>query len=181
MRISKGTTDKRRMRTRRGQSTVELALVLPLIIILLSIVIEAGLALNAWIRVNTAARDATRFALDSGRPNDIASLVLNKMEGMDTSRIDVYIISGTTDSTGNISDSNWAAWTNHRWGARTGGPNVRKATIVSKLTVAGNPTANRNLPFVVVEVDFQYSPLLATLLARGTYLPMTSYAIMQLN
>src|SRR4051812_35023950 len=131
MRLIKRTTEKRSMRTRRGQSTVELALVLPLIIILLSIVIEAGLALNAWIRVNTAARDATRFALDSGRPNDIASLVLNKLDGMDTSKIDVYIISGTTDSTGNISDSSWNSWINHRWGARTGGPNVKKSTIVS--------------------------------------------------
>lgn len=179
MKIIKWTANKRGMRTRRGQSTVEMALVLPLVIILLSVVIEAGLALNAWIRVNTAARDATRFALDAGRPNDIASLVLNKLEGMDTSKVDVYIISGTTDSTGNISDSNWASWTDHRWGSRTGGPNLKKATVVSKLTVAGNATANRNLHFTVVEVDFQYSPLLATLLARGTYLPMTSYAFMQ--
>jgi Flp pilus assembly protein TadG len=158
---------------------VELALVLPLVAILLSIVIEGGLALNAWIRVNTAARDATRFALDAGRPNDVATIVLNKLEGMDTSKVDVYIITGTTDSTGNISDANWASWTDHRWGVRTGGPNLKKTTLVQKLAVAGNTTANRNMPFVVVEVDFQYSPLLASLVARGTYLPMTSYAVMQ--
>jgi hypothetical protein len=57
---------------------------------------------------------------------------------------------------------------------------VQKSTIVQKLVVAGNNTANRNMPFIVVEVDFQYSPLLATLVARGSYLPMTSYAIMQM-
>jgi len=152
-----------------------MALVLPLIVILLSIVIEAGLALNAWIRVSTAARDATRFALDAGRPADTASLVLNKLEGMDTSKIDVYIITGLTNSSGTIT-----TWTvDHRWGGRSGGPNVQQSTIQQKLVVQGQPTANQNMPFTVVEVDFQYSPLLATLLARGLLIPMTSYALVQ--
>jgi Flp pilus assembly protein TadG len=152
-----------------------MALVLPLIVILLSIVIEAGLALNAWIRVSTAARDATRFALDAGRPADTASLVLNKLDGMDTSKIDVYIITGSTNVSGTIT-----TWTvDHRYGARPGGPNVQRTTIQQKLVVQGQPTANQNMPFTVVEVDFQYSPLLATLLARGLLLPMTSYAFVQ--
>lgn len=162
---------------RRGQSTVEMALVLPLIVILLSVVVEAGLALNAWIRVNTAARDATRFALDAGRPGQVASLVLNKLEGMDQSQIDVYIITGTTDSSGNIPAGNWTV--DHRWGARSGGPNVQRTTIQQKLVVSGNPSANRNMPFTVVEVDFNYSPLMATLVAPGSRIPMTSYAIVQ--
>ena len=162
-------------RRSRGQSTVEMALVLPLIVILLSIVIEAGLALNAWIRVSTAARDATRFALDAGRPNDIASLVLNKLDGMDQGQIDVYIVKGTTNSSGTIT-----TWTvDHRWGSRPGGPNVQQATIQQKLVVPSQPTMNQNMSFTVVEVDFQYSPLLATLIARGLTLPMTSYAIVE--
>src|SRR6188474_1265966 len=101
MRMTSNLNIKTRKR-KRGQSTVEMALVLPLIVVLLSIVIEAGLALNTWIRVNTAARDATRFALDAGRPGDIASLVLNKMEGFNTSSnvLDVYIITGTTSGGG---------------------------------------------------------------------------------
>lgn len=174
--IAPGSVQPKRT-ARRGQSTVELALVLPLIVILLSVVIEAGLALNAWVRVNTAARDATRFALDAGRPGDVASLVLNKLEGMDQTQIDVYIITGTTDSSGNITVANWTV--DHRWGGRSGGPNVQRTTIQQKLVVSGNPTANRNMPFTVVEVDFNYSPLMATLVARGASIPMTSYAIVQ--
>ncbi len=61
---------------------VEAALVLPLIVLFLSVVIEGGLALNAWIRVNTAARDATRFALDAARSQDVGSLVLTKLSGI---------------------------------------------------------------------------------------------------
>lgn len=175
---SQGSTDRSR-KSRRGQSTVELALVLPLIIILLSIVIEAGLALNAWMRVNTAARDATRFAIDSGRPADTASLVLNKLQGMDSSKVDIYIITGTTDGNGNIPFDN-AHWNvNHKWGSRSGGTNVTNTTIQQKLVSSSDPSANKNMPFMVVEVDFQYSPLLTSLIARNTFLPMTSYAIIQ--
>jgi len=162
---------------KRGQSTVEMALVLPLIVVLLSIVIEAGLALNTWIRVNTAARDATRFALDAGRPGDIASLVLNKMEGFNTSSnvLDVYIITGTTSGGGSV--NSWSV--DHRYGSRTGGPNVTQNSIQSKLTYPPDPSANQNLEFTVVEVDYKYTPLLATLIARNSWLPMTSYAIVQ--
>ena len=54
------------LRKERGQSMVELALLLPLLVLMLSVIIEGGLAFNAWERVNTASRDATRFMLDRG-------------------------------------------------------------------------------------------------------------------
>jgi hypothetical protein len=99
---------------------VEFALLLPLLLALLAVIIEAGLALNAWIRVNTAARDATRFAMDSGRPNDTASLALDKLMGVDfgTSReisgstnLDVYIVTGSTGAAGTI--TSWSV--DHRY------------------------------------------------------------------
>lgn len=166
-------------RVRRGQSTVEMALVLPLIVLLLSVVIEAGLALNAWIRVSTAARDATRFALDAGRPADTASLVLNKLAGMDTTKIDVYIITGKTDDNGEIPNNSTYWSVNHRYGNGSAIPKVTRDTIQDRLEVQGQLTAYRNMPFTIVEVDFQYSPMLATLVARGLTIPMTSYAIVQ--
>src|SRR5438445_464265 len=94
-------------RPSRGQSLVEMALILPLLILFLSVIIEGGLALNAWLRVNTAARDAARFALDAGPPNQVATLALTKLMGVDfgsskeisgSVNIDVYVINGLTDS-----------------------------------------------------------------------------------
>lgn len=67
---------------RRGQSTVEMALVLPLLIVLFSVIVEASLAFNSWMRVNTAARDSTRFLLDAGRVSDVTDIVRNKLTGL---------------------------------------------------------------------------------------------------
>jgi len=177
------TSAERKPAKARGQSAVELALLLPVLVTLLSIIIEGGLALNGWIRVSTAARDATRFAMDAGRRDDIATLVQNKLAGIDfgssqamtnSAQLDVYIVKGTTNSTGNI--SNWTP--DHVYGSGSSTPTVQRAAIETSLASQGG-TANRNISFTIVEVDYRYTPLLSTLLARGTKLPMSSYAIVQ--
>jgi hypothetical protein len=172
---------------RRGQSLVEAALILPLLVLFLSVVIEAGLALNAWIRVNTAARDATRFALDAGRPDAVGSLTLTKLAGIDfgsskaisgSGNIDIYQISGLTDGSGNIPNDTTHWNVNHSYdGDGSGGnPTVTRTTISNRIKATGSPG---NIPFVIVEVDFKYTPLLATLIRPNTKLPMMSYAIIQ--
>src|SRR5437868_3327626 len=103
---------------RRGQSLVELALLLPLLVLLLSIVIEGGLAFTAWERLNSAARDATRFLLDRGSTGQTTSLVLHKLKGVDfgsspnitgSLNLDIFAIQGATDPSGTIPNdsSHW--------------------------------------------------------------------------
>jgi Flp pilus assembly protein TadG len=160
-----------------------MALVLPILMVFLSALIEGGLALNAWIRVNTAARDATRFAMDAGRPDDIASLVLNKLAGVEfgtsrtftqTTNLDIYIISGATNSSGAIT-----SWTvDHRYGPSPNGPKVRRSDIQTRLRSQGT-TPGSNLNFTIVEVNFKYSPLTTTLLSRSVGLPMSSFAMVR--
>jgi hypothetical protein len=169
----------------RGQSVVELALLLPLLILLFSTVIEGGLALNGWIRINTAARDATRFAVDAGRSQDVQTLVLNKLKGIDfgssstitgSAQLDIYIIKGSTDGSGGIPAGNWNV--THQYGMRAGGPNLQRGTVQTRLASQGS-VASQNVPFTIVEVDYQYTPMLATLIVPGTKLPMSSFAIVQ--
>jgi hypothetical protein len=176
----------------RGQSAVELAMLLPLLVLLFSTVIEGGLAINGWIRVNTAARDATRFAVDAGRDADIQTLVLNKLKGIDfgsspsitgSLQLDIYVIRGTTDGSGNISSTQWpnsgvGPAITHPYGSRSGGPNIQRTSIQSRLASQGSGPS-QNVKFTIVEVDYQYTPLLATLISPGTRLPMSSYAIVQ--
>lgn len=175
-------------RRRRGQSLVEAALLLPFLILLFSIVIEAGLAINAWIRVNTAARDATRFVVDAGRSNDASSLVLSKLVGINfgTDRssvgsrdLDVFVIKGTTNSAGHISAAAWASGTEHVYDGNSDASPVHlvRTTIENRLAANGkNPS---NVRFVIVEVDFNYTPLLATLMSPTAKMPMNSYAVIQ--
>ncbi len=170
---------------RRGQSVVEMALILPLLVLLLAIIIDAGLAISAWLRVTSAARDATRFTMDAGRPADTASLVLNKLAGIEfgtsgtytlSTEINIYVITGTTNSTGAISV--WAP--THIYGAAPSNdpnyPRVQRSVIQQRLASVG-PEPNRNMPFTIVEVDYNYTPIIASLIAPYTRLPMTGFAI----
>lgn len=168
----------------RGQSMVELAMLLPLLVLMLSVIIEGGLAFNAWERVNTASRDATRFMLDRGTPGQTVTLVLNKLQGIDfgSSRnitgslnLDIFSVQGATDGTGNI--STWTQTQIYNGNGSSGDtPNVTSAGIQTNLQSVGDA---RNMSFVLVEVDFKYTPLLASLIARNAQLPMSNYAIIQ--
>ncbi|MBI1880601.1 MAG: pilus assembly protein, partial [Chloroflexi bacterium] len=51
----------------KGQGLVEFALILPLLLLLLVGIVEAGRLIWAFITVQTAAREAARYAI-SGRP-----------------------------------------------------------------------------------------------------------------
>jgi hypothetical protein len=171
---------------RRGQSLVELALLLPLLILLLSVVVEGGLAFNAWVRVNTAARDATRFALDQGRVGDTTNLVLFKLKGIDfgSSRevtgsvnIDIYRIQGSTNSSGTIPNDTDHWDPQHIYGVNSATPGVTRTAIETRLRAGGADASS--IDFIIVEVDFRYTPVLGSLITPGTKLPMTSYAIIQ--
>lgn len=167
----------------QGQSVVELALTLPLLVLLFAIVIDGGLALNSWVRVNTAARDGTRFALDAGRDNDVKDLVISKLNGLDLNQVDVYIIKDTTDNNGNINAQGNGGWKTssvvyHYGPGDAVAPRIQPATIEARLNVPDNATANDNVPFTIVEVDYQYATLLGSFLNQST-IPMTSYALMQ--
>ncbi len=179
-----------RSKRRRGQSLIELALLLPLLVMLLSVVVEGGLAFNAWLRVGTAARDGTRFALDQGRPGDTVNLILYKLKGVDfgSSReisgslnIDIFRIQGATNGSGQI-PNNSAHWKKDQLynGDSSSGdtPRVTRTGIQARLQQASGASA-ANIPFIIVEVDFRYTPVLASLIAPGAQLPMTSYAIIQ--
>jgi len=169
----------------RGQSVVEMALVVPILVLLLAAIIDLGLAINAWLRVTTAARDATRFTMDAGRPADTTSLVLNKLSGIDfgaadnftgSVEINIYVITGTTGTTGNIT-----VWSpTHIYGAAPANdpnyPKVKRNTIQERLLTYGQSPAE-DMPFTIVEVNYNYTPLLSNLVFAGAQMPMSSYAI----
>lgn len=183
-----GATTTGTRKKKRGQSVVELALLLPLLVMLLSIVVEAGLALNAWVRVSTAARDATRFVLDQGRQGDTVNLVLYKLKGVDfgssseitgSLNIDIFRISGATTITGSIpnTSANWKKDQIYNGNSSVGDtPKIDNTTIEARLRSQGSANS---ISFVIVEVDFRYTPVLGSLISPGAQLPMTSYAIIQ--
>src|SRR5512140_3187751 len=53
----------RRARSRRGQTLVEFALTLPVLLLLLFGIIEFGRIFQAWVTLQNAARTAVRYAI----------------------------------------------------------------------------------------------------------------------
>lgn len=65
----------------RGQSLVEMALLLPLLLILFMGIIEFALAFNATLGINRASQDAALVASEAGNAPGADCLILNSIEG----------------------------------------------------------------------------------------------------
>jgi hypothetical protein len=176
---SRRANHRRKRENARGQSMVEAALILPILLMILAVVLEGGMALNAWLRVQTAARDATRFALDAGRPPEITSLVHEKLVWMDQDQLNIYLIRGKTNDGGQIppGTGNEQFWDeDHLWGGRPTGATITPSAIQERLAMTGGGY-NNDVPFVIVEVNYVYVPTFIRVLTGNARIPMTSYAI----
>ncbi|NLF12021.1 MAG: hypothetical protein GX597_09560 [Anaerolineaceae bacterium] len=99
--------------TEKGQSLVELALMLPFLILLLAVVIDAARLFDAAIVLVQAAREGARFATIEPSPSvtQIQELVVQDVVGSGTnithmadfSRSDVDVILGSTAVTVTVS------------------------------------------------------------------------------
>lgn len=68
-----------RIRSReRGQSMVELALIMPLVLVLLFAIVDFGRAYSAWVTITNAAREGARYAItDPTNTNAITNRTLS--------------------------------------------------------------------------------------------------------
>lgn len=90
-----------RQRGQRGQSLVEVALTLPILITLAVGVIEVSNLLITKNRVDTAARAATRFAAQGG--DDVHIVALNSVTQtlrLNDGEWDIWLVTGVTNNTG---------------------------------------------------------------------------------
>ena len=82
---------RRALRSARGQATVELALVLPLVLTLALVVVQVGLVARDAVRVTHAARSATRAA-SVGLDDDSVRRAASEGSGLAPSRLSVFIV-----------------------------------------------------------------------------------------
>lgn len=82
---------RRALRKGRGQATVELALVLPLVLTLALVVVQVGLVTRDSVRVAHAARSATRAA-SVGLDDDSVRRAASEGSGLAPSRLSVVVV-----------------------------------------------------------------------------------------
>jgi len=82
---------KERMFGQKGQSIVETALILPIIILILTGIIDFGLLFNNYLVITNASREAARNAAVGATDIEIASLVSNMTSSLDSTKISTSI------------------------------------------------------------------------------------------
>jgi len=155
----------------RGQSLVELALVLPLLLAFLLMVIEGGFLFRSHNALVAATWAGARFALDGGSDPDVVYVIQNSGSGLSivAGRADIYVVRGRTDLAGTI-----VSWSPTKvLGTGPAEPSTTRADLQAGF--ATWPTA-ANVSFVLVEVDYQYTGVTG---AMPISLPIRSYAVVQ--
>jgi Flp pilus assembly protein TadG len=88
------------MKSEKGQSMVETALLLPLILLLLFGIVDFGRAFHAYLTLDHAGREAARYA-SIGRNNaDVTAKVYSSIIGLDPSKLATPQINRITIVTG---------------------------------------------------------------------------------
>ena len=75
----------------KGQSLVETAIVLPLILLLIMGIIDFGLLFNNYIVISNASREAARKGSLGGTDDEIQLMIQNLTSTLDDSRLDIDI------------------------------------------------------------------------------------------
>lgn len=75
----------------RGQSLVEFALTLPLILVLIFGLVDFGRAFHAWLLVTNAAREGARVGATQAPLNQIQTRVNESIAGLDSSDLTIQV------------------------------------------------------------------------------------------
>ncbi|MGC8786696.1 MAG: TadE/TadG family type IV pilus assembly protein [Anaerolineae bacterium] len=98
---AKAVTTNRRIKHRRerGDSLVELALILPVLLLILMSILDFGRAVYAYHVVANCAREGARYGIGiENDPSAIATVVRNAAVGLDTSQLTVTVTYPTQDT-----------------------------------------------------------------------------------
>ena len=82
---------KDRIYGQKGQAVVETALILPIIILILTGIIDFGLMFNNYLVITNASREAVRNAAIGATDSEIQSLVVNMTTSLDASKLSTTI------------------------------------------------------------------------------------------
>lgn len=91
------------MKSNRGQSLVELAIVLPILLVLVFAVVEFSRVLSAYLIIENLARDGARYGAVGHNDTEIANLIASKNPGLDSAVL--TIAESPTFATRNRGDS----------------------------------------------------------------------------
>jgi len=92
------------LRNEKGQSLVEFAILLPLLLLLMMGILEFSLMLNSYLTINNSAREGARLGIVAGSNIEIKELIDNISPNLDSKKLIVNItpLEGSRQSGGTI-------------------------------------------------------------------------------
>jgi Flp pilus assembly protein TadG len=78
MRMSRDSSNRRRRRGQRGQSAVEIGIILPIFLVLILGVVEVNSAINSYISVVNASRDGARLGSKGAATTPVIQALVQK-------------------------------------------------------------------------------------------------------
>lgn len=75
----------------RGQTLVEFALILPLMLVLIFALVDFGRAFHTWLVVTNSAREGARVGAVQGDTNAIQARINDSMASLDTSQLAITL------------------------------------------------------------------------------------------
>jgi len=92
------------LRNEKGQSLVEFAILLPLLLLLMMGILEFSLMLNSYLTINNSAREGARLGIVAGSNIEIKELILNISPNLDSKKLIVNItpLEGSRQSGGTL-------------------------------------------------------------------------------
>ena len=91
---------RRRSRGDKGQATVEMALVLPILIWLLVGLVDVARMANAYLIIQHATREAVRLGITGASDTQVAQRALNASATLDATRLTIRVTPSGTRTTG---------------------------------------------------------------------------------
>ena len=75
------------LKNEKGQSLVEFAILLPVLLLLIMGILEFGLILNSYLTINNSAREGARLGIVSGSNLEISKLITNISPNLDSKNL----------------------------------------------------------------------------------------------
>lgn len=88
---------RRSQDTERGQTLVEFALILPIMLLLIFALVDFGRAFHTWLVVTNSAREGARVGAVQGDTGEIQSRINDSMASLDTSRLSITLTNAEGD------------------------------------------------------------------------------------
>lgn len=89
--VPAGLRRRKRLERERGQALVELALALPVLVVLLLGIMEFGMLLNVYLAVEHGAREGARLGITGAGDAAIVERVKAACPGLDPARLEVTV------------------------------------------------------------------------------------------